>query len=122
MQTAQALLLLFTLSSLQLVCTQIGEAALQCHECTAEYYCTRGERFDCPANSLAGVAFADTISECVCNAGYELQEDVCSLGQPPAWYKNGNSSLCVHTRETIAPVASGHGDCVCNPGFAGSPS
>lgn len=98
------------------------EADLQCHVCNASYYCLNGEQFDCPANSLAAVALADRISECVCNPGFLREGDVCSLGQPPAWYMYGNRSFCVHTRETIAAGASGHADCVCVPGFAGLPS
>lgn len=98
------------------------EADLRCHVCNASYYCLNGEQFDCPANSLAAVALADRISECVCNPGFLREGDVCSLGQPPAWYMYGNRSLCVHTRETIAAGASGHADCVCVPGFAGLPS
>ena len=34
----------------------------------------------------------------------------------------GNRSSCVHTRETVAAGASGHADCVCVPGFAGTTS
>lgn len=98
------------------------EADLRCHVCNASYYCLNGEQFDCPANSLAAVALADRISECVCNPGFLREGDVCSLGQPPAWYMHGNRSFCVHTRETIAAGASGHADCVCVPGFAGLPS
>ena len=46
------------------------EADLRCHVCNASYYCLNGEQFDCPANSLAAVALADRISECVCNSSY----------------------------------------------------
>jgi hypothetical protein len=99
-----------------------GDAALQCHVCNASYYCLGGQQFDCPANSLAAVALADSISECVCNPGYLREGDVCTLGQPPAWYMYGNQSFCVHTRETIAAGASGHADCACVPGFAGLPA
>jgi hypothetical protein len=99
-----------------------GEVDLQCHLCNASYFCARGERLKCPANSLAAVAFADKISECVCNPGYLREADACTLGQPPAWYFYGNRSACVHTRETVAQGASGHKDCVCVPGFAGLPS
>jgi len=98
------------------------EVDLRCHVCNASYYCLNGEQFDCPANSLAAVALADRISECVCNPGFLREGDVCSLGQPPAWYRHGNRSLCVSTRETVAAGASGHADCVCVPGFAGLPS
>ncbi len=92
------------------------EADLLCHVCNASYYCLNGQQFDCPAHSLAAVALADTIEECVCNPGYLREGDLCNLGQPPAWYMYGNRSFCVHTRETIAAGASGHADCVCVPG------
>ena len=46
------------------------EADLRCHVCNASYYCFNGKQFDCPANSLAAVALADRISECVCNSSY----------------------------------------------------
>jgi hypothetical protein len=121
-QTVKALLVLLAVSTLDTALAQIAEADLRCNVCTAEYYCLHGERFDCPSNSQAGVALADTISECICNAGFMREGDVCSLGQPPAWYLYGNRSSCVHTRQTIASGASGHSDCVCIPGFAGSPS
>jgi hypothetical protein len=98
------------------------EADLLCHVCNASYYCLNGQQFDCPANSLAAVALADNIEECVCNPGYLREGDLCNLGQPPAWYMYGNRSFCVHTRETIAAGASGHADCVCVPGFAGLPA
>jgi hypothetical protein len=98
------------------------EADLQCHVCNASYYCLNGQQFDCPANSLAAVALADTIEECVCLPGYLREGDLCNLGAPPAWYMYGNRSFCVHTRETIAAGASGHVDCVCVPGFAGLPA
>ena len=94
---------------------------LQCQVCNASYYCLDGQQFDCPANSLAVVEFADKISECVCNAGYMSKDDLCLLGQPPAWYMHGLNDSCVSTRETIAAGASGHKDCVCKPGFAGLP-
>lgn len=94
---------------------------LQCQVCNASYYCLDGQQFDCPANSLAVVEFADKISECVCNAGYMRKDDLCLLGQPPAWYMHGLNDSCVSTRETIAAGASGHKDCVCKPGFAGLP-
>jgi hypothetical protein len=97
------------------------EANLRCHVCNASYYCLDGQQFDCPANSLAAVALADRISECVCNPGYLREGDLCNLGQPPAWYMNGVNETCVSTRETIAAGASGHQDCVCVPGFAGLP-
>ena len=98
------------------------EADLQCHVCNASYYCLNGQQFDCPVNSLAAVALADSIAECVCNPGYLREGDLCNLGAPPAWYMYGNRSFCVHTRETIAAGASGHADCVCVPGFAGLPA
>ena len=98
------------------------EADLLCHVCNASYYCLNGQQFDCPANSLAAVALADTIDECVCLPGYLREGDLCNIGQPPAWYMYGNRSFCVHTRETIAAGASGHADCVCVPGFAGLPA
>ena len=98
------------------------EADLLCHVCNASYYCLNGQQFDCPAHSLAAVALADTIDECVCLPGYLREGDLCNLGQPPAWYMYGNRSFCVHTRETIAAGASGHADCVCVPGFAGLPA
>ena len=97
------------------------EANLRCHVCNASYYCLGGQQFDCPANSLAGVDFADKIAECVCNPGYLREGDLCNLGQPPAWYMYGVNETCVSTRETIAAGASGHQDCVCVPGFAGLP-
>jgi hypothetical protein len=98
------------------------EADLLCHVCNASYYCLDGQQFDCPVNSLAAVALADSISECVCNPGYLREGDLCNLGAPPAWYMFGNRSFCVHTRETIAAGASSHADCVCVPGFAGLPA
>ena len=38
------------------------EANLRCHVCNASYYCLGGQQFDCPANSLTGVDFADKIA------------------------------------------------------------
>ena len=115
-----ALLLLLSLSFVHsnLLTPQVE---LQCHMCNASYFCSRGERYECPEHSLAAVAFADSISECVCNAGYVRENDKCNLGQPPAWFLYGNASFCVHTRETIVMGASSHADCVCVPGFAGLP-
>jgi hypothetical protein len=46
-----------------------SDAALQCVVCNASYYCKNGERYACPANSMATL-FADTREECVCNPGY----------------------------------------------------
>jgi hypothetical protein len=98
-----------------------NEVDLTCHVCNSSYYCVGGQQFHCPSNSLAAVILADSIAECVCNPGFLREGDVCTLGQPPAWYAFGNSSSCVHTRETIASGASGHADCVCVPGFASLP-
>ena len=80
------------------------EANLRCHVCNASYYCLGGQQFDCPANSLAAVALADRISECVCNPGYLREGDLCNL-QPQAWYMYGVNETCVSTRETIAAGA-----------------
>jgi hypothetical protein len=74
------------------------EANLLCHVCNASYHCLGGQQFDCPANSLAGVDFADKIAECVFNPGYLHQGDLCNLGQPPPWYMYGVNETCVPTR------------------------
>ena len=49
-----------------------SDAALQCVVCNSSYYCTKGVRYNCPANSLAIAGFASTALECICDPGYEL--------------------------------------------------
>ena len=93
---------------------------LVCHECGSSVYCTNGQQFPCPANSLASTG-SNVISDCVCNAGYlRNSSDVCNLGQPPFYYQSNNAFTCPQRQQTIASGAEDKTECVCVPGSAGS--
>lgn len=95
------------------------EIDLHCHVCNESYYCSSGERFACPENSLAPDLNANEISDCVCVPGYNRVNDTCHVGQPPYWYKDNKAQDCASNRVTIFPGATSEQDCVCVPGYFG---
>ena len=83
--------LLAALVFLQSVAAFTMEVDLQCRQCNASFYCTGGERFQCPANSLANSWPASNVTHCTCNNGYQATPalDHCDVGQPPFYFEAG---------------------------------
>jgi len=100
--------LLAALVFLQSVAAFTMEVDLQCRQCNASFYCTGGERFQCPANSLANSWPASNVTHCTCNNGYQATPalDHCDVGQPPFYYEAGYAKSCAgDLRQTILPLA-----------------
>ena len=97
---------------------------LQCQQCNASFYCTGGERFQCPEDSVANAWPAANITDCTCNNGFKAtpQRDACEVGQPPFYYEAGHAKSCAGgLRQTIYPLADSAFSCVCPPGYYGPP-
>lgn len=99
------------------VTAQLEEVDLTCIYCNASVYCTGGQRYACPSNSLS-VDFGSEIEDCICLPGFHrTQPDACVVGTVPYYYYEGQQIACPVHKETTAALASSVSDCVCKPGF-----
>jgi hypothetical protein len=97
---------------------------LTCQACNASFYCTAGNRFQCPMNSLAVSWPVSQITGCTCNDGFEAtpERDGCFTGETPFYYEDGEAKSCPGgLRQTIYQQADSAYDCVCPPGYYGLP-
>ena len=97
----------------------------ECLVCNATEYCTNGEATACPANSAISIQVPNrdgTLSQCICNAGYEVDHSqslvhTCQDGIPPYYYQGGHRNNCPQHKETTENLASLISDCKCVPGY-----
>ena len=100
------------------------EVDLLCEQCNSSFFCTGGNRFECPARSLAHSWPADNVTSCTCNNGFLATpaRDACGVGTPPFYYEAGIAKLCTGgLRQTVRAQADSGYACVCPPGYYGPP-
>ena len=96
---------------------------MQCVPCNSTTYCTGGEAYPCPANSLSDIhADSSSVDDCTCVDGYNRTGDVCYLGLPPYYWKEGIHQLCPVNMKTVSSGATSKLFCVCDPGYEPSSS
>ena len=96
------------------------EVDLLCEQCNSSFFCTGGNRFECPAHSLAHSWPADNVTSCTCNNGFLATpaRDACGVGTPPFYYEAGIAKLCTGgLRQTVHAQADSGYACVCQPGY-----
>ena len=96
---------------------------MQCVPCNSTTYCTGGEAYPCPANSLSDIhADSSSVDDCTCVDGYNRTGDICYLGFPPYYWKEGIKQLCPVNMKTVSSGATSKLFCVCDPGYEPSSS
>ena len=91
------------------------EVDLLCAQCNSSFFCTGGNRFECPAHSLAHSWPADNVTSCTCNNGFLATpaRDACGVGTPPFYYEAGNAKVCTGgLRQTVHVQADSGYACV----------
>ena len=96
---------------------------MQCVPCNSTTYCTGGQAYACPDNSLSDFhADSSTVDDCTCVDGFNRTGDVCYVGLPPYYWKAGIRQLCPANMKTTSPQADSQLSCVCDPGYQPNPS
>lgn len=92
---------------------------MACVLCHSDAFCPgNGTEVFCPAHSASIPSqFPSTIDDCICDAGYLRQADVCSPGTAPFYYTEGVQRTCPANMLTITNLAPSALSCVCEPGF-----
>ena len=90
---------------------------MQCVPCNSSTFCTGGQAYACPPNSFSDVhADSSTVDDCTCVDGFNRTGDICYVGLPPYYWKEGIQQLCPANMKTISPQADSKLSCVCDPG------
>ena len=92
---------------------------MACTLCHSDAYCPGdGTEVFCPAHSASIPSqFPSTINDCICDAGFLRQGDVCNEGTAPFYYTEGIQRSCPTNMLTITDLAPSILSCVCKPGF-----
>ncbi len=100
------------------------EVDLLCEQCNSSFFCTGGNRFECPAHSLAHSWPADNVTSCTRNNGFLATpaRDSCGVGTPPFYYEAVIAKLCTGgLRQTVRAQSDSGYAYVCQPGYYGPP-
>lgn len=115
---------------------------LTCSDCALNTYQNQAGQttcVSCPSNSYTNVTGASIVSQCYCNAGYQMNTDTyeceqCAAGKfkgpgpescsscPPGTYSLQGASECTPcaASETSAEGSPAESHCVCKAGFGGA--